>query len=110
MASVADLTFLPALSRVIRRNVKSRATLPLIYWLVSLWFRRSYECVLQRYTNVGTGTLVCVVTTPGTKHDLRSERAFRPRCPARTPPARRSFRNNARRGDDRRYERGWSRR
>jgi hypothetical protein len=26
--------------------------------LVSLWFRRSYERVLQRDTNVGTGTLV----------------------------------------------------
>ena len=25
---------------------------------MSLWFRRSYECVLQRDTNVGTGTLV----------------------------------------------------
>ena len=39
------------------RNVKSKATLRIIWLLVSLWFRRSYERVLQRDTNVGTGTL-----------------------------------------------------
>jgi hypothetical protein len=55
--SVADLTFLPALPQAIRRNVKSKATLESYSLLVSLWFRRSYESVLQSDTNVGTGTL-----------------------------------------------------
>ena len=29
---------------------------------MSPWFRRSYECVLQRDTNVGTGTLVSALS------------------------------------------------
>jgi len=36
--------------------------------LVSLWFRRSYDRVLQRDTNVGTGTLarkVCALCGAG---------------------------------------------
>jgi len=32
--------------------------------LVSLWFRRSYERVLQQDTNVGTGTLAHFLTWP----------------------------------------------
>jgi 4-hydroxybenzoyl-CoA thioesterase len=56
--SVANLTFLPALPRVIRRNVKSKSHTRIIWMLVSLWFRRLYESVLQNDTNVGTGTLV----------------------------------------------------
>jgi hypothetical protein len=54
---VADLTFLPALPRVVRRNVKSKSHTRIIWLLVSLWFRRLYESVLQNDTNVGTGTL-----------------------------------------------------
>jgi len=55
-ASVADLTFLSALPRVIRRNVKSKATLESYKLLVSLWFRRSYGRELKGIRNVGTGT------------------------------------------------------
>src|SRR5271166_3533176 len=54
---VADLTFLPALPRVVCRNVKSKSHTRIIWLLVSLWFRRLYESVLQNDTNVGTGTL-----------------------------------------------------
>jgi hypothetical protein len=73
-ASVADLTFLPALRRVLRQ-IQSHTRI--IWLLVSLWFRHSYECVLRRDTNVGTGTLAILarLRTPSHSDSRTMDRA-----------------------------------
>src|SRR3954451_16731158 len=72
---MAGLTFLSTLPQVIHRNVKSKSHARIIWLVVSLWFRRSYDCVLQRDTNVGTGTLSQTVLIGGRRTPFRKSPA-----------------------------------
>src|SRR4030081_1707889 len=56
----------------------------IIELLVSLWFRRSYDRVLQRDTNVGTGTLDG--ERPLTSKHSQARRACRVVSPLETSP------------------------